>query len=223
MKKLTNLKSSQFDSRAKRIAKHSAKPIENKNNELIHEYQKLKQKQISNLKMKTKNIRKNITTIAVAILLTLFLGTSCSRDTIIGPTGATGPAGLTGPAGNANVQEYDFIVTNWTQSGNSWYADYSGVTIKKTDVVMVYLVTGSGTSQSYTALTFTLNDIQTCFSNTINDVTVTVNSASGTTTVSKPGSSVWFKIVIIPSTLRLAAINHRNFTEVKAAYYLKGR
>lgn len=166
-----------------------------------------------------KNI-KTITTIATGVLLTLFLSTSCSKDTVIGPTGATGPTGLTGPAGNANVQEYDFIVTNWTQSGNSWYADYSGVTIKKTDAVMVYV--SNTTTGSYTALPVTMNDVQTYFSNTVSDLRVTVNSASGTTTVSNPGYSI-FKIMIVPSMHRLANVNPRNFMEVKATYFLKGK
>ena len=168
---------------------------------------------------------KIISTIITGVLLSLLLSTSCTKDTVTGPTGATGPAGLTGPAGNANVQEYDFVVTNWTQSGNSWYADYSGVTISKTDAVMVYIATGNTTNPSYTALPFTMNDVQTYFSNTVSDLRVIVNSASGTTgttTVSNPGYSI-FKIMIIPSTHRLANVNPRNFTEVKAAYFLKGK
>ncbi|HEX7412594.1 MAG TPA: hypothetical protein VF411_01020 [Bacteroidia bacterium] len=166
---------------------------------------------------------KTISTIITGVLLSLLLSTSCSKDTITGPTGATGPTGLTGPAGNANVQEYDFVVTNWTQSGNSWYADYSGVTIKKTDAVMVYV--SNTTTGSYTALPVTMNDVQTYFSNTVSDLRVTVNSASGTTgttTVSNPGYSI-FKIMIIPSTHKLANVNPRNFVEVKAAYFLKGK
>jgi len=168
-------------------------------------------------KMKTRII----TSVSISILLTILLCAGCTKDTLVGPAGPTGPTGATGPTGNANVEEYDFIVTNtdWLQSGNTWYATYSSVTINKTDAVLVYLNTGA----SYTQLPYinVTNSIQTYFSNTLNTITVNVNSINNTS-IPNPGNET-FKIVVIPSTHRMANVNTLNLEEVKTVYHLKGK
>jgi hypothetical protein len=173
--------------------------------------------------MKTKSIKARIiNTLTPIILLCLFLCAGCTKDTLIGPTGPTGPTGATGPAGNANVEEYQFytLSTDWNQSGNSWTANYSSVTINITDAVMVYVSNSSSYSNNIVLPNISTSGIQTYFSNTTNVLSITVNSINNTTMVTNPGIQ-YYKIVIIPSSLRLSNVNHNNFADVKAAYHLK--
>ena len=166
---------------------------------------------------------KIITSIAAVIILTLTLCTGCTKDTVTGPTGATGPIGATGPAGNVNVQYYTYttIPNDWTTSNDSviWSANYSSVTVNPQDALLVYVVTsGSGTNSVYTALPNTVNNIQTGYSNNL--VTIFFNvSSTNNTKIPKPGI-LTFKIILIPSSLRLAGVNYNNFAEVKKAHHL---
>lgn len=163
--------------------------------------------------------------IHTAIILIVALFAACSKDTVVGPTGPIGATGATGPAGNANVQEYDFTIqpNDWILSGNTWSANYIGVTISKADAVLVYIVTGSSTNPNNTSLPFINNvtGIQTYFSNTGTNLTINVNSITNAV-IANPGNQT-FKIVIIPSSHRMANVNTLNFTEVKNAYHLKGK
>ncbi len=139
--------------------------------------------------MKTKIIIKA----AIGILLSIILW-GCTKDTVVGPTGPIGATGPTGPAGNANIEEYDFVVTSqdWKLSGNTWTATYSSLTINKTDAVQVFMVNGS----VYTALNIISAGIQTSFSNDLQDIYINVSSINNVA-IPNPGN-VPFKIVIIP-------------------------
>lgn len=174
--------------------------------------------------MKT-GIMINIKIINVFALIFLLVVYGCKKDALVGPAGPIGPTGATGPAGNANVDEYDFVTSSndWVQSGNSWSAVYSSVTVNKTDAIMVSVSNG-GSTPSYIALPYInpTTEVQTYFSNTLNTITIGMNNPFNSNPISNPGS-VTFKIVVIPSTHRLANINTFSFGEVKAAYHLKGK
>lgn len=161
----------------------------------------------------------------LVILILPFIINSCKK-------GDTGPTGPEGQSGNSNIVSTTYSVSSWSWSSPYYYQNLSVPALTPTNVnsaaVMVYFNT-SGTT--WLALPYTQYnspyDYFMGFSTSEGNVQVTWFYDSSLSSGSSPstyyGSTIQFKVVVIPPAARIRNpnVDLRNYEEVKQAYGLK--
>jgi hypothetical protein len=149
----------------------------------------------------------------------------CTKD------GATGPQGPQGPTGNANVISATFTMSSWLYSSPFFYGNLSIPEITSANAnsaaVMVYFNTGNATS--WVALPYTQynspSDYYMGFNTSAGNIQITWVYDSSISSGSDPntfyGTTVNYKVVVIPPAMMKPNVNHHNYAEVKVAYNLK--
>ena len=153
--------------------------------------------------------------IAFALILT---SNGCKK-------GDTGPAGPTGATGNANVQTFNFSVTNasWNAdtAGLQWSADYSLPTSANVSgAVLLYVQDGT----SWAALPHVDYGVtlEYKFDPTAKSIEVQAADSKATIMIGNPGPMT-FKVVTIPPPMRKANpnVNLKNYEDVRVAFSIK--
>ncbi len=139
---------------------------------------------------------------------TMLMASSCTK---------TGPVGPQGPTGNANViGENPFTVSTWLLSGTTFYQSFDDANIT-TDVANYGLVEiyKYYSTSGWTNLPDIDGDVSTVYNFYPGGFTISILMPGGTPP--NPGS-VEFRVVVVPSSVRLANpnTNWKNYEETKA-------
>lgn len=165
-------------------------------------------------------IKNKITGLCILTLI-LFIF-SCKK-------GDTGPAGEPGKDGSANVTATTYSVGTWTNGSSFWYADLTVPAITSSNhgsaAVQVFFSTNAGTNwvaMPYTAVSSTNYFMEYLTGTNLVEVQWIYNGVgTGSSPNSFFGTTIYIKVVVIPSSLKKSGIDHNNYQQVKAAYNLK--
>ena len=190
------------------------------------------------IKPKTNRMKKTTIRLSLALLAAGFISlTACVKEGPVGPQGpagydgANGAQGATGPTGSVNILNNTIVVTpaNWTASTGSsnttvtggayFYDNFNFISsIGSGSAVMIYLQLFN----TWIPLSWTNNDQEYSFDYTPTTFQLTLQSASGTTTVPLPTANDTFKVVVIPQALKALhpTVNYKDYKEVKHTFNL---
>lgn len=144
---------------------------------------------------------------------------------ILGCKGKDGKDGVPGPAGNANVKNYSITVkpSDWKydNSYEQWYYDYNVTDVNFQSAVYGYVMSGNG-KQAMPYINQSTGNIITFADNLFyTNPYVQFQYVNLESESIRPANDQYLYLVIIPSSLRTANINYKNYDEVKAFFNLK--
>jgi hypothetical protein len=165
-------------------------------------------------------------TLAIGILGTMIVFTSCTKVGPTGLTGATGPTGLTGSNGAVNVVNQYLAITPsqlvWDSTSNQWGYKYYTVNFNSSTnaAVLVYVLSNNG--YEATPYTNSVKNYSVSFANNLIQTNpyIYFEYYNGTSTCPLPTSNINVQLVIIPPAMIIPNVNHNNYAEVKTAYNL---
>ena len=163
--------------------------------------------------IKLLNLLKTIT------IIILFV--SCQK-------GEKGPAGPAGPAGNSNVTAASYLASSWTNGSSYWYIDLDvpalTASVQSSGAVEVFFSTNGGTtwtSVPYTAVATTNYFMSFVTESGVVEVQWTYNGVgNGSSPNTFFGTTLKFKVVVIPASKIRPEINTKDFNEIKKEYNL---
>ncbi len=161
-------------------------------------------------------------TLQILSFIPLFFAlTNCQK-------GDKGPAGPAGPAGNANVTATNYIASTWTNGSSFWYIDLDVPALTSSAqsgaAVQVFFSTNNGTD--WTAVPYTAVATTNYFMGFVTqqgavEVQWTYNGVgNGSSPTSFFGTTLKFKVVVIPASKIKPGLNTQNFYELKTEYNL---
>lgn len=158
----------------------------------------------------------SLKTIAVIILFT-----SCQK----GEKGSTGPAG---PAGNSNVIATSYLASSWTNGSKYWYIvlDVPAITssVQASGAVEVFFSDNDGTT--WTSVPYTVVATTNYFMSFVTEagaveVQWTYNGVgNGSSPNTFFGTTLKFKVVVIPASKIKPGLDTKDFNEIKKEYNL---
>lgn len=145
--------------------------------------------------------------------------------------GNTGPTGPAGQNGNANVTATNYLASSWTNGSSYWYIDLDvpalTASAQSNAAVEVFFSTNNGTSWTsvpYTAVATTNYFMGFVTQEGLVEVQWTYNGVgNGSSPNSFFGTTLKFKVVVIPAAKIKPGVNTQNFDEVKKEYNLSGQ
>ena len=169
-------------------------------------------------------MKKTITTIGMAMLMsiTAIVFNGCKGKD--GAPGATGPAGA---QGNANVLVSTGTTTNASWSFNSTYNEWDAIfndsdissAVVSTGTMQVFI--GDGTGTNWSAMPLSYQGTEFNYTYGVGQVQLQVTLSSGTAPTNPGG--LQFKFVVIPSRSLIANpnVNIKDYTSLQKVFNIK--